>query len=96
MFDDRVTRESYAMILDSFLIPELCFQQDGAGAHTTPDVLEFLHYEFQHRVVSNRFPQQFLCGFSWPTMQSRAKSVCLLPLGVSEGQSVQQWSLKSD
>jgi len=64
-------------MLDSFFLPQLrrrrCslhaqwFQQDGARPHTTPEVLEFLHSKFQHRIVSNRFPQQFHCGFSWPT-----------------------------
>ena len=42
------------------------FQQDGTRPHTNPEVLEFLHSKFQHRIVSNRFPQQFRCGFSWP------------------------------
>ena len=42
------------------------FQQDGARPHNTPEVLKFLHSKFQHRILSNRFPQQFQCGFSWP------------------------------
>jgi len=43
------------------------FQQDGARPHTIPQVLEILHSKFQHRIVSNRFPQKFQCGFSWPS-----------------------------
>jgi hypothetical protein len=75
MFEDYVTGENYAMMLDSFH-PQLrrrrrslhaqWFQQDGARPHATPEVLEFLHSKFQQRIVSNRFPQQFQCGFSWP------------------------------
>jgi len=76
MFKDYVTGQNYAMMLDSFYLPQLrhrrsslhaqWLQQDGARPHTTPEVLEFLHSSFQHRIVSNRFPQQFHCGFSWP------------------------------
>jgi len=76
MFEDYVNGENYAMMLDSFFLPQLrrrqCslhaqwFQQDGARPHTTPEVLEFLHSKFQHCIVSNHFPQQFQCGFSWP------------------------------
>ena len=76
MFEDYVTGENYAMMLDSFFLPQLrqrrCslhaqwFQKDGARPHTTPEVLDFLHSKFQHRIMSNRFPQQFQCGFSWP------------------------------
>jgi hypothetical protein len=76
MLEDYVAAENYAMMLDSFFLPQLrqrtCslhaqwFQQDGARPHTTPEVLEFLHSKFQHHIVSNRFPQQFQCGFSWP------------------------------
>ena len=76
MFEDYVNGENYAMKLDSSFLPQLrrrrCslyarwFQQDGARPHTTPEVLEFLHSKFQNRIVSNRFPQQFQCGFSWP------------------------------
>jgi hypothetical protein len=64
------------MMLDSFFLPQLrrrrCslhaqwFQQYAARPHTTPEVLQFLHSKFQHRIVSTRFPQQFQCGFSWP------------------------------
>ena len=73
---DYVTGENYVLMLDSFFLPQLrqrrCFlhvqwfQQDGARPHTTPEVLELLHSKFQHRIVSNLFPQQFQCGFSWP------------------------------
>ena len=76
MFVDYVTGENYAMMLASFFLPQLrgrrCslhaqrFQQDGARPHNTPEVLEFLHSKFQHHIMSNRFPQQFQCGFSWP------------------------------
>jgi len=76
IFEDYVTGGNNAMMLDPFFLPQLrqrrCslhaqrFQQDGARPHTTPEVLEFLHSKFQHRIVSNRFPQQFQCGFSWP------------------------------
>jgi len=76
MFENYITGENYAMMLDSFFFPQLrrrrCsihaqwFQQDGARPHNTPEVLEFLHSKFQYRIVSNRFPQQFQCGFSWP------------------------------
>ena len=64
------------MMLDSFLLPQLrrrrsslhaqWFQQDGARSQATPEVLECLHSKFQHRIMSNRFPQQFQSGFSWP------------------------------
>jgi hypothetical protein len=75
MFEDFVTGENYAMMLDSSFLPQLrrrrCslqaqwFEQDGARPHTTPAVLEFLHSKFQHRIVSSRFPHQFQCRFSW-------------------------------
>jgi hypothetical protein len=63
------------MMLDSFFLPQVrwrryslhvqWFQQDGARRRTTPQVLEFLHSKFQHRIMSSRLPQQFKCGFSW-------------------------------
>ena len=75
IYEDYVTGENYAMMLDSFL-PQLrrrrCtlhaqwFQQDGARPHTNPEVLEFRHSKFQHRTVFIPYPQQFQCGFSWP------------------------------
>jgi hypothetical protein len=75
ILEDYVTWENYAMMLDSVFLPQLrrrrCslraqwFQQNGARPHVTPEVLEFLHSKFQHRIMSNRFPQQFQCGFSW-------------------------------
>jgi hypothetical protein len=76
MFEDYITGENYTMMLDSFFFPQLrrkrCslhvqwFQQDGARPRTTPEVLEFLHSKFQHRILSNHFPQQFQYRFSWP------------------------------
>jgi len=64
------------MMPDSFFLPQLrrircslCaqwFQEDGSRPHAIPEVLEFMHSKFQHRIVSSRFPQQFRCGFSWP------------------------------
>jgi len=76
MFEAYITGENYTMMLDSFFFPQLrqrrCsvraqwFQQDGARPHTTPEVLEFLHSKFQHRILSSCFPQQFQCRFSCP------------------------------
>ena len=64
------------MMLDSFFLAQLrrrrsflhaqWFQQAGVRTHTTPEVLEFLHSKFLIRIVTNCFPQQFQCGFSWP------------------------------
>jgi hypothetical protein len=99
MFEDYVTGENYAMRLDSSFLPQLrwrrCslhaqwFQQDGARPHNIPQVLEFQHSKFQHRIVSNRFPTAIPVPILMATMQSRFKSVWLRPLGLSEGQSVQ-------
>jgi len=102
MFEDYVTGENYVMMLDSFLhqLRRRCslhawwYHQDGARPHTTPEVLEILHSKFQHRSVqsfSTAIPVRILMA----TMQSRFKSVWLLPLGLSEGQNVQQCSLNS-
>ena len=102
--EDYVTGENYAIMLDSFFLPHLrqrrCslhaqwFQQDGARPHTTPEVLEFLHSKFQHRSVQT-FPTTIPVRILTVTTQSRFKSVWLLHLGLSEGQSVQQCSPNS-
>ena len=91
------------MMLDSFL-PQLkrrqCslhaqwFQQDGARPHTTPEVLEFLHSKFQHR-SDQSFPTAIPVRILKATMQPRFKSMWFLPLGLSEGKSVQQCSPNS-
>jgi len=42
------------------------FQQDGALLRTTNDVFDVLHDVFGTCVMSNRFPERFECGCSWP------------------------------
>jgi hypothetical protein len=42
------------------------FQQDGARLHAANEVLDELHDMFGSRVLSNRFPEPFGCGRSWP------------------------------
>jgi hypothetical protein len=91
--------ENYGMMVDSFFLPQLrrrrCslhaqwFQQDGTRPHTTPDVLELLHSKFQHLIVSNRFPQKFQCGFSWPPCSPDLNPRDYFLWGLSEGQNVQ-------
>jgi hypothetical protein len=60
MLEDYIAMEKYAMMLDSFFLPQLRQRrcslhaqwcpQDGARPHTTPEVLKFLHSKFQHRI----------------------------------------------
>jgi hypothetical protein len=76
MFEDYVTEKNDVMMLVSSFLHQLrwrlfsfhaqWFQKDGARPHTIPDVLEFMHSKFQHRIMTKRFPQQIQCGFSWP------------------------------
>lgn len=42
------------------------FMQDGARPHTARIVLEYLSEVFNERVISNRYPENFQRGFSWP------------------------------
>jgi hypothetical protein len=93
------------MMLNSFFLPQLrqrrCsvhaqwFQQDGARPHTTPEVLEFLHSQVPATHSVTLFPTAIPVQILMATMQSRFKSVCFLPLELSEGQSVQQCSPNS-
>jgi len=42
------------------------FRQDGARPHTVTIVLDVLQDVYGTRVLSNRFPQRFGYGWSWP------------------------------
>jgi hypothetical protein len=46
------------------------FQQDGARPHTANAVLDVLNENFDGSVLSNRFPERFGCGWSWPPYSS--------------------------
>ena len=70
-----VSSESYVEMLSEEFIPFLrkCgelnhayFMQDGASPHTANKTLNFLHDNFEDRVISGKYKEQFQCGFSWP------------------------------
>jgi hypothetical protein len=72
---ETVTSASYNKLLSEDVIPELeirghlkkaIFQQDGAKPHTSDENLMLLRKTFKKRVISNRFPSLFNCGWRWP------------------------------
>ena len=73
--EGTVTSKSYSKLLTEEVIPVFqglniletaYFQQDGAKPHTSNSVLDILYEHFGGRIVSNRFPKRFDCGFQWP------------------------------
>lgn len=72
---ENVTSISYMDLLRTWFIPYLqesgeidnaFFMQDGARPHTANMVLAYLCEVFDERVISNRYPEVFQKGFSWP------------------------------
>jgi hypothetical protein len=71
-FEETVSSERYLIMLHNTFVPQLLatglplqtqwFMQDGARPYTENVVLEFLHDTFDSRVISNRFPDRFICG----------------------------------
>lgn len=84
-----------AMTLDSFF-PDL--RQRWCSSNRMFNIttlLEFLHSKFQHCIMSSRFPTPISVLILLATMQSRIKCV-ITSSGLSEGESFQQCSPKSD
>jgi hypothetical protein len=75
-FEETVNSERYLSKLCNTFVPHLLatglplqtqwFMQDGAWPHTVNIVLDFLHDNFDSRVISNRFPNRFACGQNLP------------------------------
>lgn len=75
-FEKTVNSDRYLTMLRNNFVPQLLatalpintqwFMQDGARPHTANIVLDFLHEIFNMRVISDRFPNRFHGGQSWP------------------------------
>jgi hypothetical protein len=75
-FEETVSSERYLSLLRNTSAPHLLatalplqtqwFMHDGARPHTANVVLDFLHDNFDSRVIPNRFSDGFACGQNWP------------------------------
>jgi hypothetical protein len=75
-FEETVNSERYLSMLGNTFVPHLLVtgsslqtqwsMQDGARPHTANIVSDFLHDNFDSRIISNRFPDRFACGQNWP------------------------------
>jgi inhibitor of nuclear factor kappa-B kinase subunit alpha len=76
VFKETVNSQRYLSLLKNKFVPALrkktenmqnvWFMQDGATAHTSNTVLEYLHEIFGDKVISRRYPEVNDCGQSWP------------------------------
>ena len=76
VFTDTVNSQHYLSLLKNKFVPALqnrtghiendWFMQDGATAHTSNIVLEYLNDTFKEKVISRRYPEVHECGQFWP------------------------------
>ncbi|XP_053385765.1 uncharacterized protein LOC128550550 [Mercenaria mercenaria] len=76
VFKDTVDSQRNLSLLKNKFVPALrkrtenmqdvWFMQDGATAHTSNIVLDYLHETFGDKVTSRRYPEVKDCGQSWP------------------------------